>query len=57
MPHFYVWNEEKGQIGGIFLLMAPKKYVRVERSSLTALTNDQSLALAKRVAEIIMTGQ
>jgi hypothetical protein len=31
--------------------------VRVERSSLTAMTNDQSLALAKRVAGIIMTGQ
>ncbi len=57
MPHFYIWNEEKGQIGGIFLLMAPKKYVRVERSSLSAMTNEQSLALAKRVAEIIMTGR
>jgi hypothetical protein len=55
MPHFYVWDESKSQIGGIFLLMAPKKYVRVERSSLTAMTNEQSLALAKRVAEIIMT--
>ena len=55
MPHFYVWDEGKSQIGGIYLLMAPKKYVRVERSSLTAMTNEQSLALAKRVAEIIMT--
>jgi len=57
MPHFYVWNEEKGQIGGIFLLMAPKKYVRVERSSITAMTNDESLTLAKRVGEIVMTGR
>ncbi len=57
IDNFSVWDSTGNQIGGIYLLMAPNKFVRIERSSQKIITNEQSIALAKRVAEIILTGK
>lgn len=55
MNNFSIWD--KGQIGGIYLIMADKKYVRVERSNPKVTGNQEEITLAKRVAEIILTGK
>lgn len=52
MEHF-IAMQENGQINAIYLVMAPNKFVRIDRTANTA-DNDQLVALAKQVAQIII---
>jgi hypothetical protein len=51
----FIATQENGQINAIYLVMAPNKFVRVDRTANTA-DNDQLITLAKAVA-LIITGK
>jgi len=53
MEHF-IALQENGMINAIYLVMAPEKYVRIDRSSKDVATNDQLTDLAAKVADIAM---
>jgi len=50
MENFVAWQED-GQINAVYLVMAPSKFIRVDRTGGT-ITNDQLIALAQKVATI-----
>jgi hypothetical protein len=51
----FIAMQDDGQINAIYLIMAPNKFVRVDRTSNTA-NDDQLVSLAKKVA-LIITGK
>lgn len=53
MEHF-IALQENGMINAIYLVMAPEKYVRIDRSSKDVATNDQLSDLAAKVADIAL---
>lgn len=57
MDHFIAVQEDGTTINGIYLVMAPQKFVRVDRSSLKVADNDQMIDLASKVADIILYGE
>ncbi len=52
MDHF-IAKQEDGNINAIYLVLAPKKFVRVDRTSVKVADNDTMLILATRIAEVI----
>lgn len=57
MDHFIAVQEDGTTINAIYLVMAPEKFVRVDRSSLKVANNDQMIELASKVANIILYGE
>jgi hypothetical protein len=53
MDHFIALQKD-GTINAIYLVMAPKKFVRIDRSSMKVASNEQMIALAAQVADIIL---
>lgn len=53
MDHFIALQED-GTINAIYLVMAPEKYIRIDRSSKNVANNDQLTNLASKVAEIAL---
>jgi hypothetical protein len=53
LEHF-ISMQENGLINAIYLIMAPKKYVRIDRTSNT-MDNEQLITLATKVEKIIVT--
>jgi hypothetical protein len=53
MEHF-IALQENGMINAIYLVMAPEKYIRIDRSAKDVATNDQLTDLAAKVAEIAL---
>jgi hypothetical protein len=53
MEHFIALQED-GMINAIYLVMAPEKYIRIDRSAKGVATNDQLTDLAAKVAEIAL---
>ena len=53
MEHF-IALQENGMINAIYLVMAPEKYVRIDRSSKDVATNDKLTDLAAKVADIAL---
>jgi len=51
MDHFVAMQED-GNINAIYLLMAPEKFVRIDRTK-SAATNEQLVDLASKVTDII----
>lgn len=54
MEHFIALQEDGVTINAIYLVMAPQKFVRVDRTSTNVATNDQMIDLASKVSDIIM---
>lgn len=57
IEHFIAVQEDGKTINAIYLVMAPEKFVRVDRSSLKVADNDQMIELASKVANIILYGE
>jgi hypothetical protein len=53
MVHFIAMQKD-GTINAIYLVMAPGKYIRIDRSSRNAAGNEQLLELAVKVAELAL---
>jgi hypothetical protein len=53
MDHFIALQED-GTINAIYLVMAPQKFVRIDRSSKKVASNEQIINLAAQVADIIL---
>jgi hypothetical protein len=53
MEHFIALQENE-MINAIYLVMAPEKYIRIDRSAKDVATNDQLTDLAAKVAEIAL---
>ena len=53
MEHF-IAMQENGMINAIYLVMAPGKYIRIDRSAMNVATNDQLTDLAAKVAQIAL---
>ena len=52
IDHFIAMQSD-GNINAIYLVMAPEKFVRIDRTG-SAATGDQLIALASKVANIIL---
>lgn len=50
MEHYIAW-QSADIINGIYLVINPNRFVRIDRSSTKVITNDQNIELAAKVAE------
>ena len=53
MEHF-IAMQENGMINAIYLVMAPGKFIRIDRSSKNVATNEQLIELAAKVADLAL---
>jgi hypothetical protein len=52
VDNFVVWQED-GEINNVYLILGSEKFLRLERSSTTALNNDQILDFSAKLGEAI----
>lgn len=50
MEHYVVLNEDKN-VDGVYLVINPNRFSRIDRSSTKVITNEQNIELAARVAD------